>query len=105
MIIDENIIWIFIIFTINVFFAAGGLVLVYRMALKKSQNPDALYIAVVKHGNVLEMVTVIIIVCSVVFLLLLKLISESSATPILSGVAGYVLGSLGRTKKNNDCIK
>lgn len=46
----------------------------------------------------LKIVTAILIVLSVVYLSLFKIIDGNNAIPVLSGIAGYVLGSIEKFK-------
>lgn len=51
-----------------------------------------------QRGNFLRIATVIMVVLAVLFLGLMDIIKENGIIGILSGIAGYVLGGLERTK-------
>ena len=55
-----------------------------------------------KRGNFLRVATVIMVVLAVLFLGLMDTIKENGIIGILSGIAGYVLGGLERTREDSD---
>lgn len=92
-------------FVIGLFIAALGFVYVYHNAIKRSGKPEEIYSLMIRYGNVLPMLTIVMIVISVIILTILSKIPGTSAAAILSGIAGYVLGSLERNKKSKDEIE
>jgi hypothetical protein len=58
-----------------------------------------------KQANVLQMLTVILIIMGTCGLRLLDLISSEATVSIFSGIAGYVLGGTGRASKMDETEK
>jgi hypothetical protein len=52
--------------------------------------------------QVLQMLTVMLVIASATALAMLGVLNSNGATGILSGVAGYVLGGLGKQSKVED---
>ena len=77
---------------------AGGFTLVGIVAVWRSEKNGALaFFRMFETMQVLQLLTVMLVIASATILALLGILNSNGITGILSGVAGYVLGGLGRT--------
>ena len=78
---------------------AGGFTLVGAVAVWRSEKNGALaFFRIFERMQVLQLLTVMLVIASATILALLGILNSNGITGILSGVAGYVLGGLGRTQ-------
>ena len=76
---------------------AGGFTLVGAVAVWRSQRNGAwAFFRMFERMQVLQLLTVMLVIASATVLALLGILESNGITGILSGVAGYVLGGLGR---------
>ena len=86
-------------FTIVVGILAIGFTLVGLVSVWRAEKQDATaFFRMFERLQVLQMTTVMLVIASATILAMLGLLSPHGITGILSGVAGYVLGGLGRDR-------
>ena len=77
---------------------AGGFTLVGTVAVWRSDKNGALvFFRMFETMQMLQLLTVMLVIASATILALLGILNSNGIIGILSGVAGYVLGGLGRT--------
>ena len=80
-------------FTVIAGLAIAGFTLMMIVAFWAAKpNEPAAFTRLIADGNGLRIVTVICIVVGIVYLGFVGALKETAISPILSGVAGYVLG-------------
>lgn len=76
---------------------AAGFSLIGLLAIWRSEQHGALaYFRLFERLQVLQLLTVMLVIASATVLALLGILDSNGVTGILSGVAGYVLGGLNR---------
>ncbi len=77
---------------------AGGFTLIGAVAVWRSEKAGAAaFFRMFERMQVLQLLTVMLVIASATVLALLGILNSNGITGILSGVAGYVLGGLART--------
>lgn len=83
--------------TIITFIVVAGFTIVGSIAFCRTEKGSAkTFSLLMRRANALQMLTVILIVLVVAVLRLTDSLAEAAVISLLSGVAGYVLGSTGR---------
>jgi len=59
-------------------------------------------LVIIANGEALKILATVLIVGSATLLAVFDFLGESTVAAILSGVAGYVLGTYGKTKRGNE---
>jgi hypothetical protein len=82
---------------------AAGFTLVGTVAVWRTSKDGAwAFFRMFERMQVLQMLTVMLVIASATVLAMRGVLNSNGVTGILSGVAGYVLGGLGKLSKAED---